>query len=80
MRKERFCRRNSNLTSRDKRSSLEERKAEIVRLIGGAVSKISVSLDVWTSSNYISFFGVVAHFVSNVPHGRAPNPLVRGVR
>jgi hypothetical protein len=28
-----------------------------------AQSKISISVDVWTSSNYISFLGIVAHFV-----------------
>ena len=41
---------------------LDTRKLELTALLGNAQSKISISVDVWTSSNYISFLGVVAHF------------------
>jgi hypothetical protein len=44
------------------RSSLERRKEEIKTLVTTAASKISISVDVWTSSNPLSFLGVVAHF------------------
>jgi hypothetical protein len=43
--------------------ALEERKIIIKRLVQSAASKVAVSVDVWTSSNYLSFLGVVAHFV-----------------
>jgi hypothetical protein len=44
-------------------AKLEERKIEVGELLRAASSKISVSVDIWTSSNYLSFLGVVAHFV-----------------
>ena len=44
------------------RSTLEERKEEIKKLVTTARSKISISVDVWTSSNHLSFLGVVGHF------------------
>lgn len=44
------------------RSTLERRREEIKTLVTTAASKISISVDVWTSSNYLSFLGVVAHF------------------
>jgi hypothetical protein len=40
-----------------------KRKSEIYRLIQSAPSKIAISVDLWTSSNHLSFLGVVAHFV-----------------
>jgi hypothetical protein len=40
-----------------------KRKSEIYRLIPLAPSKIAISVNLWTSSNYLSFLGVVAHFV-----------------
>ena len=40
-----------------------KRKSEIYRLIQSAPSKIAISVDIWTSSNHLSFLGVVAHFV-----------------
>jgi hypothetical protein len=40
-----------------------KRKSEIYRLIQSALSKIAISVDIWTSSNHLSFLGVVAHFV-----------------
>jgi hypothetical protein len=43
-------------------STLETRKAEIGVLLEASKSRISISVDVWTSSNYLSFLGVVAHF------------------
>jgi hypothetical protein len=44
------------------RSTLKRRKEEIKTLVTTAASKISISVDVWTSSNHLSFLGVVAHF------------------
>jgi hypothetical protein len=32
-------------------------------MLQAAQSKISISVDVWMSSNYLSFLGVIAHFV-----------------
>jgi len=43
-------------------STLKERRIEVRELLQAARSKISISVDVWTSSNYLSFLGVVAHF------------------
>jgi hypothetical protein len=40
----------------------EERKIEVGKLLHVASSKISVSIDIWTLSNYLSFLGVVAQF------------------
>ena len=40
-----------------------ERQLEVRQLIQSAASKIAVSVDIWTSSNHLSFLGVVAHFV-----------------
>jgi hypothetical protein len=44
------------------RSTLKRRREEIMTLVTTAASKISISVDVWTSSNHLSFLGVVAHF------------------
>jgi hypothetical protein len=41
---------------------LEKRKAEVRALLQAARGKISLSVDVWTSSNYLSFLSVVAYF------------------
>lgn len=43
-------------------SQLEIRKEMVAEILGGSASKVAVSVDVWTSSNYMSFLGVVAHF------------------
>jgi hypothetical protein len=45
------------------KTKLEERKVEVGELLRAASSKISISVDIWTSSNHLSFLGVVAHFV-----------------
>ena len=45
------------------KAKLEERKVEVGELLRAASSKISISVDIWTSSNHLSFLGVVAHFV-----------------
>jgi hypothetical protein len=44
-------------------NSLKERIVEVTAMLRAAQSKISVSVDVWTSSNNLSFLGVLAHFV-----------------
>jgi len=44
------------------RSNLERRRDEIKTLVLAAHSKINISVDVWTSSNHLSFLAVVAHF------------------
>jgi hypothetical protein len=44
-------------------AALAERKVEVRELLQAARSKISISIDVWTSSNHLSFLGVVAHSV-----------------
>jgi hypothetical protein len=44
-------------------NSLEERIVEVMPMLRAAQSKISVSIDMWTSFNKMSFLGVVAHFV-----------------
>ena len=41
---------------------MDERKEAVHKLIASTASKVSISIDVWTSSNYLSFLGVVAHF------------------
>jgi hypothetical protein len=43
--------------------SMRERKVEVAAMLQAAQSWISVSVDVWPSSNHLSFLGVVAHFV-----------------
>jgi hypothetical protein len=43
---------------------LKVQKAEIAKLLAASNSQISISVDVWTPQNYMSFLGVVAHFVS----------------
>ena len=43
-------------------STLKERRIEVRELLQAARSKISISVDVWTLSNYLSFLGVVAYF------------------
>jgi hypothetical protein len=40
---------------------LDERMSELRILLLVARSKISISVDIWTSSNHLSFLGVVAH-------------------
>jgi len=45
----------------------EQRIDEVQEVLQASVSKISVSVDIWTSSNYLSFLGVVAHFVGMWP-------------
>jgi hypothetical protein len=40
---------------------LDERMSEMRILLQAARSKISISVDIWTSSNHLSFLGVVAH-------------------
>jgi len=42
--------------------TLEGRTIEVTQLLASSSSRISISVDVWTSSNYLSFLGVVAHF------------------
>lgn len=46
---------------------LEDRIFEVQELLQSSASKISVSVDVWTSNNHLSFLGVVAHFVGMWP-------------
>jgi len=48
----------------------DTRKIEVRELLAAAESKISISVDIWTSSNYLSFLGVVAHFVGKFYIGR----------
>jgi hypothetical protein len=43
--------------------SMRKRKVEVAAMLQAAWSQISVSVDIWTSSNHLSFLGVVAHFV-----------------
>jgi hypothetical protein len=43
---------------------LDTRKIEVRELLVAAESKISISVNIWTSSNYLSFLRVVAYFVS----------------
>ena len=40
-----------------------ERKIEIKSLLAAAIGRMNLSLDVWTSTNHLSFLGIVAHFV-----------------
>jgi hypothetical protein len=47
-------------------AALAERKDEVRELLRASKGKISISVDVWTSSNYLSFLGVVAHFVGKL--------------
>lgn len=49
---------------------LDTRKIEVRELLAATESKISISVDIWTSSNYLSFLGVVAHFVGKFHIGR----------
>lgn len=44
-------------------NQFHERQLEVAALLEKARSKISVSVDVWTSRNYYSFLAIVAHFV-----------------
>ncbi|CAE7021586.1 Transposase protein [Pyrenophora teres f. teres] len=44
------------------RSTHALRMSEIKALLKTASSRLSISVDVWTSSNHLSFLGVVAHF------------------
>ena len=43
-------------------SQLEACKEKVAEMVGESASKVAVSVDVWTTSNYIRFLGVVAHF------------------
>ena len=45
----------------------EQRIDKVQEVLQASISKISISVDVWTSSNYLSFLGVVAHFVGMWP-------------
>jgi hypothetical protein len=47
-------------------AALAERKDEVRELLQASKGKISISVDVWTSSNYLSFLSVVAHFVGKL--------------
>jgi hypothetical protein len=49
---------------------LDTRKIEVRELLAAAESRISISVDIWTSSNYLSFLRVVAHFVGKFYIGR----------
>ena len=51
-------------------TTLEERRAEVSVMLQAGRGKISISVDVWTSPNHLSFLGVVAHFV-----GKSAFPL-----
>jgi hypothetical protein len=44
-------------------NSLKERIVEVKAMLRAAQSKISVSVDVWSSSNNPGFLGVAANFV-----------------
>jgi hypothetical protein len=44
-------------------NSLEERIVEVMPMLRAAQSNISVSIDMWTSFNKMSFLGVVAYYV-----------------
>ena len=44
-------------------NTAEQRMDEVGKLLRAATSKINLSVDVWTSSNYLSFPGVVAHLI-----------------
>jgi hypothetical protein len=46
---------------------LEQRKDEVGQLLRASPGRISISVDVWTSPNYMSFLGVVAHFAGTLP-------------
>lgn len=46
---------------------LKARMLEVGELLQSSTSKISVSVDVWTSNNHLSFLGVAAHFVGMWP-------------
>ena len=54
----------------------EERKVEVMALSKASSSQISISIDVWTSSNYMSFLGVVAHFVGKLVDLGLARPLI----
>ena len=43
--------------------SLIARKQEIQLILNLAVSRVALSVDVWTSPNYFSFLAVVAYFI-----------------
>jgi hypothetical protein len=47
-------------------AALAERKDEVRELLQASKGKISISVDVWTSSNYLSFLSVIAYFVSKL--------------
>jgi hypothetical protein len=42
--------------------TLEGRTIEVTQLLVSLSSRISIGVNVWMSSNYLSFLGVVAHF------------------
>ena len=43
-------------------TTLEMRKVEVEALVAGARSNITVSVDIWSSGNRMSFMAVVSHF------------------
>jgi hypothetical protein len=45
-------------------STLSSRRSEVAAILQAAKSRISVSVDIWISSNHLSFVGVVAYFVN----------------
>ncbi len=40
-------------------------KAELCQLLGTTKSKISITCDLWTSKNALSFFGITGHWIDN---------------
>jgi hypothetical protein len=56
-------------------AKLEERKIEVGKLLRAASSKISVSVNIWTSNIYLSILGVVAHFLGKQLISPALNPF-----
>ena len=48
--------------------ALNRRKTQIEALLATSSSLISLSIDIWTSPNHLSFLGVVAHFVGMKAH------------
>jgi hypothetical protein len=54
----------------------KERKVKVMVLLKASNSRISISIDVWTSNNYMSFLGVVAHFVGKLVDLGLARPLI----
>ena len=53
-----------------------QRISEIRLLLQLARSKISISVDMWTSSNHLSFLGVVAHLAGKSELRSLARPLI----